>query len=404
MIRSLKNLGHLLVAIGANAFFGFPSKDIYIIGVTGTDGKTTTASLIYHILKTAGKKSSLITTIGAQIGHKKYDVGLHTTTPSSFFLQSCIKKAKAEASEFLVIEITSHGLDQNRVFGIEFDIAVLTNISHEHLDYHKTYGNYAKAKSKLLKMADMAIINRDDESYEFVKSKVPAKGGAGKSQKSKLVSYGLGKNSDVNPSIFPFKTKLAGDFNKYNALAAIAVCQRIGIHNFKIRQGLLSFTPPVGRQEIVHDGLFLVMIDFAHTPKSFKELLPQVKKNTEGRLIHVFGAAGNRDASKRPLMGKISSRYADIIVLAPEDPRSETVSQINREIATGIRGMKFIKNLFSFIDRQRAIDLAVEMAREGDTVLITGKGHEKSMNYGRLEIPWSEHRAVARALKLANRQ
>ncbi len=413
MWQEIKNIYHLGIAILANLFYGFPSKKIRVIGVTGTDGKTTTTSLIYHILNTAGVNASMVTSVGAVINGKNYDVGFHVTTPSSFAIQRFLAKAACPSKlkersgvgnpssrvaprlPFLVLETTSHALDQYRVFGIDFEVGVLTNVSHEHLDYHKTYENYVKTKVKLLKIAKIAIVNRDDESYGMIKDE-----GLMIKDKVRLVTYGLNKNSDVNPKTFPFKTNLIGEFNVYNSLAAIAACKALKISDEDIRRGLKSFKPPLGREDIVYDKNFKVMIDFAHTPNAFDQILKSIHPSIKGRLIHVFGSAGQRDASKRPLMGELSSKYADVIILTAEDPRSEKISKIMDDIFSGIQNSKFkIQNLLRIEDRKKAIETAIRMARKGDFILVTGKSHEKSMNYGHGEVAWDEYGVVRDARK-----
>ncbi len=407
MWQKLKNIYHLFIALLANIWFGFPSRNIIVIGVTGTDGKTTTTSLIYHILKSSGKDASMISSVGAIINGKKYDVGFHVTTPSSFGIQKFLKKAAGLPSKnksFMVLETTSHALDQHRVFGIKFDIGVLTNVTHEHLDYHKTYDNYLKTKAKLLEMAKVAVINRDDESYKSINSELRIKN-------LELRTYGIGKDADVNLEIFPFKTKLIGEFNKYNILAAIAVCKQLGISEEEIRKAIESFSAPLGREDVVYKKDFVVMIDFAHTPNAFEKILSSLRKETKGRIIHVFGSAGKRDRTKRPLMGKISSSIADVIILTQEDPRGESIQNINKDIEKGIskdfefRDYKSYvdlqdKNVYFKIDsRTEAISFAINVAKKGDLVLLTGKSHEKSMNYGHGEEPWDEYEAVSKALR-----
>jgi len=387
MWQRIKNLYHLGIAIIANAWFKFPSKKLTVIGVTGTDGKTTSTSLIYYILYSS---------VGAIIGGKNYDVGFHVTTPSSFAIQRFIKKAVDSGSKFLVLETTSHALDQYRVFGIKFDVGVLTNVTHEHLDYHKTYENYAKAKAKLLKMSRIAVVNKDDKSFPLLNSKF-------KIQNSKIRTYGMSSGSDINPKTFPFKSNLIGEFNKYNILAAVAACKTLGIEDNQIRRGIESFEPPKGREDIVYEKDFTVMIDFAHTPNAIDQILKSVRTFAKGKIIHVFGSAGARDTTKRSLMGEMSSKYADIIILTAEDPRKESVEKINHDIESGIKNNELrIKNrtLIKIEDRRKAIESAIKIARKGDLVLITGKSHEKSMNYGQGEEPWDEYGVVRDALRL----
>jgi len=389
MWQKTKNLYHLGIAIFSNIWLNFPSRKLTIVGVTGTDGKTTTTSLIYHILNSAGFNASMVTSVGAMIGGKNYDVGFHVTTPSSFAVQKFIKKAIGAGSKYLVLETTSHALDQYRVFGIKYEIGVLTNVTHEHLDYHKTYENYVKTKAKLLEMSKMAIANKDDESYDLLELK-------SKSLNSKLVSYGMGKNADVNPVNFPFKTNMIGEFNKYNVLAAISACQALGVPAKDIRKGILTFEPPKGREDIIYKKNFTVMIDFAHTPNAIDQILKAVRPAVKGRIIHVFGSAGARDVTKRPLMGKMSSKYADVIILTSEDPRKEPVEKIMEEIESGItKKVKVLK----ISDRKKAIREAIMMAKKGDFVVMTGKSHEKSMNYGQGEVEWDEYKVAKDALK-----
>lgn len=389
MWQDIKNIYHLFQAIIANIAYGFPSNGMTIIGVTGTDGKTTTSSMIYHILREAGLKTALISTLGAVIDGKTYDIGFHVTTPDSFGVQSYIKKAKKAGVKYLVIETTSIGLHQNRVFGIPFKIGVLTNVTNEHLDYHKNYQKYVKAKARLFQIAKTAILNADDKSFDFIIPYIRNK---------KIITYGMKENAILNPKKFPFKTKLIGDFNQYNSLAAIAVAKELGIKDSIINRALLSFTPPTGREEIVFDKDFKVIIDFAHTPGAFQAVLPEVKKITRNKLIHIFGSAGLRDKYKRPEMGKISSAFADIIIVTAEDPRTESVEDITSEIEKGIDSKFDKKLLLKIPDRKKAILKGIELAEKGDVVLLTGKGHESSMNYGKGEVAWSEHEAVKEAL------
>ncbi len=364
-----------------------------VIGVTGTDGKTTTVNLIYHVLKSAGKKVSMISSIGVNINGKEYQTELHRTTPTAFMLQFFLKMAVNSGSEYVVLEITSHAIDQYRIWGINFWAGVITNVTHEHLDYHKTYENYVKTKAKLLKNAKVVIVNKDDKSYGIIE-KIKNKIVNIHSKNQKWISYGI-KDGDINPQVFPFNTKIIGEYNKYNILAAVGSCRALGIADSDIRKGVENFKLPLGRSEVVYDNDFIVMIDFAHTPNAIIQLLSSLRPRAKGKIIHVFGSAGKRDVRKRPLMGEASARYADIIILTAEDPRSESVEQIMHEIVSGIQN----KTLFRISDRQEAITFAIKMARKGDFIVITGKGHEQSMNYGKGEVPWSEHEAVKKALE-----
>ena len=391
MIRKIKNTYHLLVAIFSNIIFFFPARKLIVIGVTGTDGKTTTANLIYHILKTNDFSSSISSSVAAQIGDKPFDTELHRSTPTPTKLQYFLRKAVNANSKYVVLEVTSHAIDQHRIWGIHFKIGVLTNVTYEHLDYHKTYDSYFKTKTELLKNAEVAIANRDDGTYTFLVDTERTK------KPEDWITYGLDDGADVNPKTFPFKTKLLGDFNKYNILAAIAVCQKLGIPDGRIRQAIATYVNPIGRTDMVYSKDFSVMIDFAHTPNALNQILKSVRPLFKGRLIHVFGSAGKRDSLKRPMMGEISSQYADIIILTAEDPRGENVSKISDEISSGIKEKK--AEIIKIPDRAEAIQAAVNMARRDDLVLITGKSHEKSMNVnGREELPWDEYQVVVQAL------
>ncbi|HUQ85004.1 MAG TPA: UDP-N-acetylmuramyl-tripeptide synthetase [Candidatus Limnocylindrales bacterium] len=407
MWQTAKNQYHLSQALLANIMYWFPARKLKVIGVTGTDGKTTTASLIYHVLNKAGYKASLISSVGAIISNKESDIGFHVTTPGRFALQSYLKKSKKLGVEYVVLEITSHALDQYRAYGIPIEVGVLTNITNEHLDYHKTYEKYALAKSRLLKSAKIAILNKDDKSYVLMKKILRNK---------KIITYGFKNDAKINPHNFTFKTKLLGKFNAYNSLAAIAVLKQLNIPDDEIRKGVASFVAPSGRQEIVYDKEFLVINDFAHTPNSFSVILPEAKKITKNKLIHVFGAAGKRDKYKRSEMGKISSDFSDIMILTAEDPRNETVEEINSEIISGIKSPEFgivnylaVKNSEVYLDsknkyiisipnRRDAIEFAVSLATKGDVIILTGKGHEKSINYGQGEEPWDEKQVALEAI------
>lgn len=383
MVQKLKNYFHLGEAITSNLYYGFPGKKATVIGVTGTDGKTTTASILSSILTDAGFKTAMITTIGAHILGKFYDTGFHTTTPSSKVLQRYIKKSVKEGCSYIIIEITSHALDQNRAWGVAFKIGIVTNITNEHLDYHKTYDNYLKAKLKLLKSAQIPILNKDDKSYPKLKTLLGSK---------KCIEYSL-----TNSEILPKKMKLIGEFNMQNALAAATAARTLGISKKTVKDSISKFGAPVGRQEVVHDDDFKVIVDFAHTPNALEKVLPEIKKYTPGRLIHVFGCAGKRDAMKRPYMGNASSKYSDVIVLTAEDPRGEDIDKINSQILAGFqRDVEF----FEISDRLEAIKKAINLAKKGDTVLITGKGHERSLNIdGKHEIPWNDKEKVTEILE-----
>lgn len=392
MWQKIKNIYHLLVAGFANLVFLFPSRGMKLIGVTGTDGKTTTVNLIYHILKVAGHKVSMISSINAVIDNKAYDTGFHVTTPTAFALQKFLRKARRAKSEYFILEVTSHAIDQNRIFGVPFEVGVLTNITNEHLDYHKTYDNYVKTKINLLKKSKTCIVNSDDSSYTFLseaKSNKP---------KENWITYGLSESSDYNLNTFDIKnSRLVGDFNKYNVLAAVSVVKSLGIKDEIIKKALGTFRMPIGRVDYVYQKDFSIMIDFAHTPNAFEKILSTVRPITKGKIIHVFGSAGERDVLKRPFLGEISSQYCDILILTAEDPRSEDVNKIIAEIEVGIK--KEQAEVIRIPDRREAIEAAIQMAKKDDLVLITGKAQEESMTVDKKEFPWDEFAVVEGALK-----
>lgn len=384
---------HLPRAVAANLRYGFPGRKIKVIGVTGTDGKTTTVNMIYKILKDSGKKVSMISTINAEIGGKSFDTGFHVTTPSPFMIQKFLHQAKKAGDEYMVLEVTSHSLDQFRVLGVRFEVGVITNITHEHLDYHKTYKNYLNAKAKLIKRARWAILNYDDKPFTTLVKKTHGK----------IISFGLNPKSDFNPHTFPLKLKIPGRYNIYNALAAASVGSVLGLNSKAVKRSLESFAGLKGGMEEIKNNLGIqVVVDFAHTPNALENALSALKSQKKGKLISVFGCASERDTQKRPLMGNISAKFSDITIITDEDPRFEDPMKIINAIAKGAKqaGAKEGKDLFYEPDRKEAILLALRMARRGDTIGIFGKGHELSMNYKGKETPWSDQGAVRENLAL----
>ena len=396
-LQTFKNIGHYFNALKAVILNGQPAKKLTVIGVTGTDGKTTTSHLIAHILNQSGKPTTLISTLNA---------GLHTTTPNPNKLQKLLKKAVKEKKQYAVIEATSHGLNQNRLLGCNLKIGALTNVTPEHLDYHNHMKNYLKAKSKLFKKVEVAVLNKDDKNYNYFKNKT--------NPKAEIVSYSIKKparfkvvksDQSGNETKFllqsgrkkaNFQTNLIGKYNLSNILAAVAVTRKLGVPWEKIEKAVASYQGITGRMEYLElDQKFDVIIDFAHTPNALENALKTLKRtNKNGQIIAVLGCAGQRDYQKRPEMGKISTKLADLTIFTAEDPRNENVNEIISQMTAGING----DNYLSEPDRQKAINLAVAKAKPKDTVVIFGKGHEESMCYGNEEKPWSEHQAVKKAL------
>jgi len=356
------------LAVLASNWYGNPSRKLKMIGVTGTDGKTTTASMIAHILNRAGKKTGVITTVTTQ--------GLHTTTPEPMELHKLLRDMVDEGCKYCVLEVTSIGIDQKRVWGLNFDTGVLTNITHEHMYYHKTMGEYIKAKAWLLENCRLAVINR--EYYDKVKKYLTKKAAI--------------KFFDEQE-----------DFNQTNKEAAALVAGELGVKDKVVKKALRDFKLPTGRlEEVVNRRGIGVYIDFAHTPNALESVLKILRKKSKGRLVCVFGCASERDNEKRPMMGEVAIKNADVSVFTAEDPRHESVEKIIGEIEVGAKKAGGVKNKNYFVerDRGRAIWFAInKIANRGDTIVVCGKGHERSMNYEGVEYPWSDREAVELALR-----
>jgi UDP-N-acetylmuramoyl-L-alanyl-D-glutamate--2,6-diaminopimelate ligase len=425
--QKIKNYAHYIDAQFNSALFGNPSNKLKIIGVTGTDGKTTTSTMLYEILKTAGKKVGLISTISAKISGQDYPIGFHVTTPNPKLLQQFLKRMVDEGLEYVVLETTSHGLDQHRVGGIQYCAAVYTNITHEHLDYHGTFEKYREAKMKLLDQTvkgGLCVVNKDDASWQVITKHAIAK-------KLQVVAYSqeiLTENSTdkneltsikyeypdyISETIFASNIKetntgiefnimdmeiklgLPGKYNVSNALAAISTALRLGIDISTCKVALENMEQLEGRWMVLQEKPVKVVVDFAHTPNALENLLQYAKTQVgSGKLWVVFGSAGLRDSTKRPLMGEAAGKHADYVVLTAEDNRTEKVEDINAQIISGINTVSEKKegiDYFSIVDRREAIEFAIKSAKDGDLVVITGKGHEKSMNLdGKSEVHWDD--------------
>ncbi|MCE7897954.1 MAG: UDP-N-acetylmuramoyl-L-alanyl-D-glutamate--2,6-diaminopimelate ligase [bacterium] len=398
---------HLPLAFIASRMYGNPSEGLEIIAVTGTDGKTTTISMIYHILKMAKRKVAMISTVEAKIGKKSFDTGFHVTTPDPFLLQRLLRRIRSQKIRYVVLEVTSHGLDQFRFFPIKPKIAVLTNITHEHLDYHGTYEKYRAAKLRLFKGADHAVINKDQPDFPIINASLP---------KTLFSTYSLETDSQLKAQDLVeskdsinfrlgrivYKLPMTGRYNVSNALAAISTALLLEINPVDIKRTLLSFPGVKGRlQEIKNTRGIHAYVDFAHTPNALREVLRNLnnKLGKNEKLIVVFGSAGLRDSSKRPLMGKYAAEFADQIIITSEDPRSEDPKQIASDIMAGMPSSTKRKVVIE-LDRKLAISRAInEFARSGDWVVSCGKGHEGSMNLdGWTETPWSDQEAMQNAL------
>ncbi len=388
-MQKYKNIWHLIVAIFANVYFKFPTKKLIVIGVTGTDGKTTVSSAIHHILSKSGQKSALISTVGAEIDGKLVETGLHVTTPGPMDIQKFACLAVQKKCKYLVLEITSIGLDQFRDFGLHYQIGLITNLSHEHLDYHINMENYAKAKAKLLNRSEYRLINPKAELvYKYL------------SDKNSIETYSTSGNTNYTQKSYKLP-KIPGEYNSENLIGAAAVCTTLGLTKVQIERALLSFSLPKGRMQKIISNNKTFFIDFGHTPQALESTLNSIKHSyPDKKIIAVFGSAGERDRSKRPLMGRAASKYSNTIIITSEDPRHEDQNKIANEIKAGLVS-KFNKigKLLTINDRQSAFNEAVKITKAGDICVFFGKGHEQSMNIQGVEHPWSEENALKKALK-----
>lgn len=382
---------HLPTAVAANLKYGFPSKGMQVVGVTGTDGKTTTVNMIYQILKAAGKSVSVISTVNAVINNQEYDTGFHWTSPEAMDLQKYIKLAREAGTEVLVLEVSSFALAQFRVWGIKFDVGVVTNITRDHFDYHHDFEDYFKTKAKLLKGPKFAVINRDEAHYERL----------AKLATGQVISFGFSPKATINPADTNFKLKVPGDFNILNGLAAYAVATSLKIDPAIINRTLNEFRPVKGRMnEIENKRQLRIFVDYAHTPNGLEQALKTLRGLGKGKLIAIIGAEGYRDEGKRFLMGEVASKLADIIIVTSVDPRG-SADKINAQIVEGIKkhNSQLDGRVYVEVDRAKAIKLAIKLAKRGDMVGVFGKGHETSQNMdGKHELPWSDFEAVEKAL------
>lgn len=368
------------LAMMASLYYDRPARNLKIIGITGTKGKTTTAYMIRDILLTSGKKVGMIGTIYNTYGNVKIEA--ERTSPESLDLQKLLKNMVDAEIEYVVMEVSSHALELDRVYGIKFEIAVFTNLSEEHLDFHETMDNYLAAKAKLFKMSDFAVINGDDIYAPKLIKQIDTKIATyGLDNKVNMTGTNVVINSDnvefkmyINKMLETIKVSIPGRFSVYNALAAIATCSLLNSQMDAILLALANVKVP-GRSEVVNIGkTFTVMIDFAHNPSSLEAILSNVKKYVRGRIICVFGCGGNRDKIKRPLMGEISGHLADFTVITSDNPRNEDPNIIIKEVESGIKNTKGLYK--SIVNRKEAIKFAMRIAWKGDIIIIAGKGHE----------------------------
>jgi UDP-N-acetylmuramoyl-L-alanyl-D-glutamate--2,6-diaminopimelate ligase len=428
--QSIKNIYHLFQAILANFWYGFPSRKIKIIGVTGTNGKTTTVQMIAKVLEEAGYKVAVNSTINFKIGGKEWVNKTKFTTLSSFKVQKFISDAVKEKCDYLVLETSSHSLDQYRVWGIKYEVAVITNVTREHLDYHQDMENYRKAKCRLFEKANVAIVNLDmekpeeyldcgaREKYGFT-TQVQSSKFKVQNSRSELKVIGASEiNLGISESEFEIATALAGSrlggknlkfsislpglFNVENALAAVCVGLSQNINLETISKALEKIKGIPGRMEYVPNSKGLnIIVDYAVTPDSLEKLYGLIKHINAGnnKIISVFGACGERDRGKRPIMGKIVSNCADYVFVTNEDSYNEDPGQIINEVAGGIRDKKENENFWKILDRREAIKKALALAKTGDFIVITGKGAEEIMAVGNKRIEWNDKKVILEELE-----
>lgn len=421
------NQYHKAWAILANLIYGFPSNRLIVIGVTGTNGKSTTCNLIAKVLEETGAKVGLMTTVNFKIADKEWLNDTHKTMQGRLTLQKMLKQMAFAGCKFAVVETSSEGIMQNRNWGINYDVAVFTNLTPEHIEAHGSFENYKQAKGRLFanltkfphkkfggrEIPKASVVNLDDANWQYYFS-FPAdkKFAYGISFVSKLPEAKTLLAGDVslkmNNTFFrvgteDFFTKLIGRFNVYNCLAAMCVGLNFGMSLDQCRQALAKVAGVPGRMEAIDEGQnFSVLVDYAHDPVSFANLFSTIRMFPKNRLIHVFGSAGGvRDHAKRPVLGGLSGENADITIVTDEDSYDEPTSKILNEIAAGAISAGKIEgqNLFKIIDRREGIKYACQMAQPGDLVLITGKGTEQSIKSNGMETPWDDRLVTLEILK-----
>ena len=402
----------------AAAYYKSPSQELCVIGVTGTDGKSTTTTLIGHILRTCGHPTGVITTVAFHDSRQEFPNETRLTTQHASDLQQMLRAIRDQGGTHAVIEASSHGLALHKLDAVEIDAAVLTNLTHEHLDFHKTLEAYREAKGLLFQRVrarapkpfpQVSVLNADDEHYPYFASL----------ESPGLRTFGFAKNADVRAidvalgadhTAFtvvtpegqaPVQSPLVCRFNVANTLAALAVVTGLGVPLDAAAAAIRSFPGVPGRMQVIAAGQpFAVIVDYAHTPNSLRLVLDALRSVTPGRLVVVFGSAGERDVEKRALMGTVAAEHADYFVITSEDPRSEDPDAICRQIEEGALqvGCVYGRDYSISVDRTQAFRIAFKQARPGDTVLLAGKGHEHSIIWGDESLPWDEARVASDTL------
>ena len=391
--RFLLNWYHFLLVFLGALIYKFPSKKLIVIGVTGTNGKSTVVHLVTEILEKSGFKTASISSIRFKIGEKEWPNRLKMTMPGRLMLQKFLRQAVKDGCKYAVLEVTSEGIKQHRHKFIDFNGAVFTNLTREHIEAHKGFENYKKAKGKLFKALKkskkqnkFSAINVDDPNADYFLNL---------SQGTRIYTYGIkNKKAEITPDKINLQISLPGEFNIYNSLAAIGVGLSQGIELNKILKILKNVKGLPGRMELVVDKPFKVFVDYAHTPDSLEKVYQTIYKS---QMICVFGSCGGgRDKWKRPEMGRIAAQYCDKIILTNEDPYDENPVSIIKDIKAGFSKSQITNNKLQIIlDRRQAIRKALSLAKEGDVVIITGKGCEPwiCVEKGK-KIPWDDRRVV----------
>ncbi|HEY4963457.1 MAG TPA: UDP-N-acetylmuramoyl-L-alanyl-D-glutamate--2,6-diaminopimelate ligase [Candidatus Saccharimonadales bacterium] len=387
--------GHWVEAIVENIAFGFPSRNLKVIGVTGTAGKTTTSTLLTHMLRESGLSVAMMSTISIDYGDGKGPQANSTrmTSLGSLKLIQAVKKINANKVEWLVLETTSQALSQHRVWGVPYSIVGFTNLGHDNFHYHGTFERYRKAKVMLFKQANrnrkgkrIGLVNIDDPNYRYFSREIAhpitygVKDGDLKATDIELLATGSNFKAKIDGDVYVIKSNLPGEFNVYNTLAAIGIARAVGLTKGQIEQGIASLKSVEGRMNSIDEGQdFGIIVDYACTPDSFNQLFAAVEPLAKGRIISVFGSAGRRDELKRPIQGKIAAEHSDIVILTEEDDRDLDGQQILEEIAAGAEqaGRVRDKDLYLIHKREDAVEKALRLAKKDDLVLLLGKGEEK---------------------------
>jgi UDP-N-acetylmuramoyl-L-alanyl-D-glutamate--2,6-diaminopimelate ligase len=416
LFRFVEPYGHWAEAIVFNVLNGFPARGLKVIGVTGTNGKTTTSFLIHKMMDEAGYKVGLMTTVGWGVGSNIKAQKEHMTTVPVPILMKRLKQMRKEGIEWLVMETTSHALAQHRVWGFPYSVAVLTNITHEHLDYHGTFKRYREAKRKLFRMTNhnhsglrLGVINADDESVNLfakvIKHSILYGIDHGELRAKGVLTgtEGVSYRAEIGDDAYYIKCKLPGKFNVYNSLAAVGVGRAIGMTKDEIEKGIAALASVPGRMErIESDKSFDVVVDYAVTPDALEKTMEELKKVTVGRILLVFGATGDRDKLKRPVMGEVAARGASHIFLTDDETYTEDPEAIRQAVYAGIKKAGGENKAEIIGDRLEAIKKAFATARRGDTVILAGIGHQTTRNMGGKEEPWNEREIAAKLLRQKN--